>query len=104
MNHLWVMTTHKITGKLARWSLLQHEYDFVVVHRAGIDNTDADCFSGYSLQSSGGAPVLEWSKGEVLALATYLAMMMGLPILVQAWEEKKEIWDDVEVLRFLQTL
>ena len=29
----WIMTTTKLTGKLARWSLLLQEYDFTVEHR-----------------------------------------------------------------------
>ena len=41
----WIMTTEKLTGKLARWSLLLQEYDFTVEHRKGIDNTNADCLS-----------------------------------------------------------
>ena len=43
----WIMTTQKLTGKLARWSLLLQEYDFTVVHRAGTDNANADCLSRY---------------------------------------------------------
>ena len=43
----WIMTTTKLTGKLARWSLLLQEYDFTVEHRAGGDNTNADCLSRY---------------------------------------------------------
>ena len=38
----WIMTTQKLTGKLARWSLLLQEYDFTVVHKAGTDNANAD--------------------------------------------------------------
>ena len=32
----WIMTTEKLTGKLARWSLLLQEYDFTVEHRKGV--------------------------------------------------------------------
>ena len=41
----WIMTTQKITGKLARWSLLLREYDFIAEHRAGRANTNADYLS-----------------------------------------------------------
>jgi hypothetical protein len=41
----WLMESNKLTGKLARWALLLQEYDFEVVHRAGITNTDADGLS-----------------------------------------------------------
>lgn len=35
------MTTQKLKGKLARWSLLLQEYDFKVEHRAGTNNANA---------------------------------------------------------------
>ena len=47
----WIMTTQKLTGKLARWSLLLQEYDFTVEHRAGTANTNANCLSRYPLPS-----------------------------------------------------
>ena len=45
----WLMESDELTGKLARWALLLHEYDFEVVHRGGITNPDAD---GLSCNSS----------------------------------------------------
>ena len=99
----WLMTTQKLTGKLARWSLLLQEYDFVVTHRAGVENMNADCLSRYPLPSTAAAPVLDWSKGEILAPVTFLAMMVGLASPAKGGEVEKDIWSDVEVLRFLQT-
>ena len=55
----WIMTTQKLTGKLARWSLLLQEYDFTVEHRGGTANTNADCLSRYPLPSAANAPVLD---------------------------------------------
>lgn len=46
-----------------------------------------------------GVPVLDWKRGGVMALASYLAMIAGLSTLVQNGEKEKYIWDDVEVLR-----
>ena len=54
----WLMTTHELTGKLARWSLLLQEYDFTVVHRAGTDNVNADCLSRYPRTSTDNALAL----------------------------------------------
>ena len=41
----WLMESDKLTRKLARWALLLQEYDFEVVHKAGIKNLDADGLS-----------------------------------------------------------
>ena len=41
----WLMESDKLTGKLARWALLLQEYDFEVVHKAGLQNLDADGLS-----------------------------------------------------------
>ena len=89
-------------GKLARWSLLLQEYDFTLEHRAGTDNTNADCLSRYPLPSDADAPILDWTKGEIMVPATYLAFMVG-EAKQTGGEEEKDIWNDVEVLRFLQT-
>ena len=35
------------------------EYDFDVVHRAGEENTNADCLSRYPLKSTAAAPILD---------------------------------------------
>ena len=34
----WLMESAKLTGKLARWALLLHEYDFEVVYEAALKN------------------------------------------------------------------
>ena len=75
----WIMTTTKLTGKLARWSLLLQEYDFTVEHRKGVGNTNADCLSRYPLPSDADAPSMDWSKGEIMPVATFLAFMVGVP-------------------------
>jgi hypothetical protein len=38
----WLMESDKLTGKLARWALILHEYDFQVVHKPGVTNLEAD--------------------------------------------------------------
>ena len=99
----WIMTTQKLTGKLARWSLLLQEYDFTVEHRAGTANTNADCLSRYPLPSSANAPMLEWTKGEVLAPVTFLALMVRAAPTTNVAEEERDIWEDAEVLNFILT-
>ena len=99
----WIMTTQKLTGKLARWSLLLQEYDFTVEHRARTDNTNADCLSRYPLPSSASTPILDWTKGEIMASATFLALVVGTNTLNLDAEKEKDIWEDGEVLHFLQT-
>ena len=103
----WIMTTQKLTGKLARWSLLLQEYDFEVEHRAGAANTNADCLSRYPLPSDADAPLLDWTKGEVLSPVTFLAFMAeatsATATATATAPEEKDIWSDVEVLRFIQT-
>ena len=88
----WIMTIQKLTGKLAKWSLLLQEYDFTVEHRAGTANTNADCLSRYPLLSAADAPVLDWTKGENLAPTTFLAMMVGAAPSTDVAEEERDIW------------
>ena len=48
----WMMTTSNLTGRLARWSLLLHEYEFEIRHKLGVENVVADCFSRFPLPST----------------------------------------------------
>ena len=99
----WLMTTQKLIGKMAKWSLLLQEYDFIVQHRLGTENANAECLNRYPLASEAGAPIPDYSRGEVLPVASYLACMAGVGIPLPRKEEAKEIWEDVEMLRILQT-
>ncbi len=38
----WLMEFDKLIGKLARWALISHEYDFQVVHKPRVANLDVD--------------------------------------------------------------
>jgi hypothetical protein len=46
------MTNEKLIGKLARWALILQEYDFEVIHRAGLQNLNADGLSRNPLEST----------------------------------------------------
>lgn len=73
-----IMTTQKLTGKLARWCLMVQEQDFTVLHRAGMEVSNADCLSKHPLRATHGAPISDWSRGDYNeALASYLAMMVS---------------------------
>ena len=85
----WIMTTQKLTGKLARWSLLLQKYDFTVVHRAGTDNANAECLSRYPRTSTDQAPVLGWQKGEIMLVATCLALSAQSTIEPAKLEDKE---------------
>ena len=51
---------------------------------------------------------MDWSKGEIMPVATFLAFMVGVPHTAtrggrSAAEEERDIWRDEAVLRFIQT-
>ena len=93
----WLMTTQKLTGKMARWSLQLQEYDFTVQHRAEVDNTNIDCLCRFPLVSEENAPILDWSRGEI---PIYLTAMATLGAAAPPKEEK-DILGDKEVLHFI---
>ena len=94
-----LMTTQKLTDKMARWSLPLQEYDFTVQHRAGVDNTNADCLSRFPLVSKENAPIPDWSRGEIPTYRTAMAARgVASPL-----SEEKDIWVDKEVLYFIHT-
>lgn len=41
----WLMTTTKLTGKLARWALELQSYDFEILYKKGVNNGNADGLS-----------------------------------------------------------
>ena len=63
----WIVITQNLTGKVARWSLLMREYDFRMVHGAGTENNDAECFE---LPFSS---LDQWSAGHTLDVRTTLS-------------------------------
>jgi hypothetical protein len=60
----WLMESDKLTGKLARWALMLMEYDFKVVHRAGLVNMDADGLSRNPVPSQVDATNARWHVEE----------------------------------------
>jgi hypothetical protein len=56
----WLMESDKLTGKLAWWALMLMEYDFKVVHRAGLVNIDVDGLSRNPILSQADATSARW--------------------------------------------
>jgi hypothetical protein len=56
----WLMESDKLSGKLAPWALMLMEYDFKVVHRAGLVNMDADGLSRNPIPSQADATGDRW--------------------------------------------
>ena len=113
----WLMESDKFTGKLAMWALLLQEYDFEVIHRAGIANLDADGLSRNPSPSDEDLTRARWHGScdrEALTgwhVAIYLTMMSGLAaeILVEQQDEEihkflvlSDMWKDYAVLHKLQ--
>jgi transposase InsO family protein len=48
---LWIMKARDLNGQYARWQLLLQEYDFDIVHRAGVKHTNADVLSRFPMQT-----------------------------------------------------
>ena len=73
-----------------------------------MENTNADCLSRYPLPSDADALSMDWSKGEIMPVATFLAFMVGAPHTTSGGggviaEEERDMWRDETVLRFIQT-
>ena len=68
---LWIMRARDLTGQYSRWQVLLQEYDFNVVHRAGLKHTNADVLSRFPVASSedySGARFDEEVKEKVKAM------------------------------------
>ena len=111
------MESDKLTGKLARWALLLQEYDFEVVHRAGITNLDADGLSRNPSPSDEDLTGARWhgdcDRESVPGwhAAAYLTLMSGSTSTLpdQAIDEEpdktqvvSDVWEDIPVLHKLQ--
>ena len=77
------MESDKLTGKLVRWILLLQEYDFEMVHHAGITNLDVDGLSRNSCPSDEDSVAARWHgdcNREAVPgwhIAAYLTLFLG---------------------------
>jgi hypothetical protein len=115
------MESDKLTGKLARWALMSMEYDFKVVHRAGLVNMDVDGLSRNPIPSQANATGARWhvEEGEdslprwhcsvFLCILEMNGDTTGEAIVamvdVDDGEESggaKDIFEDVDVMKYLK--
>jgi len=99
----WLMTNDKLTGKLARWAFILQEYEFKVIHRPGITHQNADTMSRRPLITFEDFSGTRQDFDQILIIpvseaSSYLALLqcnlVEHPIL--------DIWEDFDILRFLQ--
>jgi hypothetical protein len=117
----WLMESDKLTRKLAWWALMLIEYDFKVVHRAGLVNMDADGLSRNPVPSQVDATGVRWhvEEGEdslpgwhCFAFLCLLAMngdttgeATVATVDADDGEESggaKDIFEDVDVMKYLK--
>ena len=113
----WLIESDKLTGKLARWALLLKEYDFEVMHRAGITNMNTDgllCNPSPSDEDLTRAMWHEDCDREAVSgwhAAIYLTLFFGAAVEVPIQGSDNEtdlpqaiadIWEDLSILHKLQ--
>jgi hypothetical protein len=117
----WLMESDKLIGKLARWALILMEYDFKVVHRAGLVNMDADGLSRNPVPSQADATGARWhvEEGEDSLLGWHCSAFLCLLVMsgdttreatvamvdVDDGEESggaKDIFEDADVMKYLK--
>jgi hypothetical protein len=115
------MESNKLTGKLARWALMMMEYDFNVVHRAGLVNMDADALSRNPVSSQADATGARWhvEEGEDSLPGWHCFVFLCLLVMnedttgeatvamvdADDGEESggaKDIFEDVDVMKYLK--
>ena len=113
----WLMESDKLTSKLAIWALLLQEYDFEVVHRAGITNMDADRRSRNPSPSDEDLTGAKWHGDcdreavpgwhTAVYLTLFSSTVLEVPIRGSDDETDRpqaiaDIWEDLPVLHKLQ--
>ena len=115
------MESDKLTGKLERWALMLMEYDFKVVHRAGLVNMDVDGLSRNLVPSQADAIGVRWhiEEGEDSLLGWHCSTFLCLLVMngdttgkatmatidADDGEESrgaKYIFEDVDVMKYLK--
>ena len=111
----WLMTSDKLTGKLARWALILQEYDFVIQYRPGTHNTNADGLSRNPLDTTKDDCARQDFDSQPIRSVFYAAALLRI-----TWDSSDhpvrrvhtstasksnrplDVWLDTPVLRYLQ--
>ena len=67
----FLQSMHEPSGQTARWLETLSAFDFTVVHRPGVQNSNADALSRYpvrSIQLAGNGDATEYSLGDIAAM------------------------------------
>jgi hypothetical protein len=116
-----VVDGDKLTEKLARWALMLMEYDFKVVHRAGLVNMDAAGLSRNPVPSQVDATGARWhvDDGEDLLPGWHCSTFLCLLVMHgnsieeatvamvdedggEEFGSAKDIFEDVDVMKYLK--
>jgi hypothetical protein len=116
-----LMESDKLTRKLARWALMLMEYDFKVVHRAGLVNMDADGLNRNPVPSQADATGARWhvDDGEDSLPGWHCSTFLCLLVMHGNTTEEatvptvdedggkeskgaRDIFEDVDVMKYLK--
>ena len=98
----WLMQNDKLTGKLARWSLMLQEYEFEVIHRAGTANGNADALSRSPLEGSGDRTGARMDYEDAEREAGRVSELLAFAGEEDVEQVQRDIWLDQDCLAWLQ--
>jgi len=97
------MTNNKLTGKLVRWAFILQEYEFKVIHQPGITHQNADTMSWRPLITSEDFSETKQDFDQIPT--THVSNAFSYIALLQCNLVEHpivDIWEDLDILRFLQ--
>jgi len=96
------MINDKLSGKLVRWALILHEYEFKVIHRPGITHQNADTMSRRPFTTSEDFSEAKQNFDQILALhVSYASSYFALLQCDLVEHPIVDIWEDLDTLRLI---